>query len=137
MTKPFGTLELLARIRTALRHTRTTAESDEIGLSGTYHVGGLEIDYKKNGTFIEISYKNNHEKDTYIEVPLFNYLGYKAEGAKLVNGENNLIRLLVDNESGKIKVYYGMTKIQKVSYIISFISTLGFIGYIIIEKRKK
>lgn len=47
ITKPFGTVELLARIRTALRHTRTTAEIDEIGLSDTYHVGGLEIDYKK------------------------------------------------------------------------------------------
>ncbi|MBQ9212054.1 MAG: response regulator transcription factor [Clostridia bacterium] len=47
VTKPFGTVELLARIRTALRHTRTTAESNEIGLIGTYHVGGLEIDYKK------------------------------------------------------------------------------------------
>jgi len=47
VTKPFGTVELLARIRTALRHTRTTSEIDEIGLSDTYHVGGLEIDYKK------------------------------------------------------------------------------------------
>ena len=47
ITKPFGTVELLARIRTALRHTRTTAESDEIGLNDAYHVGSLEIDYKK------------------------------------------------------------------------------------------
>ena len=47
ITKPFGTVELLARIRTALRHTRTTAENDEIGLDGIYHVGGLEIDYRK------------------------------------------------------------------------------------------
>ena len=47
ITKPFGTVELLARIRTALRHTRTTAENDEIGLCGVFHVGGLEIDYKK------------------------------------------------------------------------------------------
>ncbi len=47
VTKPFGTLELLARIRTALRHTRTTAENDEIILNGSYHVGNLEIDYKK------------------------------------------------------------------------------------------
>lgn len=51
--KPFGTVELLARIRTALRHTRTTAESNEIGLSGTYHVGGLEIDYKKMRVLLE------------------------------------------------------------------------------------
>lgn len=47
ITKPFGTLELLARIRTALRHTRTSAENHEIVLNDSYHVGGLEIDYKK------------------------------------------------------------------------------------------
>ena len=47
ITKPFGTEELLARIRTALRHTRTTAENDEIALNGVYHVGGLEIDFKR------------------------------------------------------------------------------------------
>ena len=47
ISKPFGAVELLARIRTALRHTRTTAEKDEIALLGSYHVGELEIDYKK------------------------------------------------------------------------------------------
>ena len=47
VTKPFGTVELLARIRTAIRHTRTTAESSEIGMTGSYRVGSLEIDYKK------------------------------------------------------------------------------------------
>lgn len=47
ITKPFGTIELLARIRTALRHTRTTAENDEIGLTGCYRVGSMEIDYRK------------------------------------------------------------------------------------------
>ena len=47
MSKPFGSIELLARIRAALRHTRTTAEQDEIALDGLYHVGELEIDYKK------------------------------------------------------------------------------------------
>lgn len=47
ITKPFGTVELLARIRTALRHTRTTAESDEIALNEVYHVDGLEVDFRK------------------------------------------------------------------------------------------
>ncbi len=28
MTKPFGTLELVARIRMAMRHIRTTAENE-------------------------------------------------------------------------------------------------------------
>ena len=52
ITKPFGVVELLARIRTALRHTRTTAENDEIGLTGSYHVGKLLIDYKKYRVFV-------------------------------------------------------------------------------------
>lgn len=45
--KPFGSIELLARIRAALRHTRTSSDNDEIGLTGSYHVGELEIDYNK------------------------------------------------------------------------------------------
>ena len=48
LTKPFGTVELLARIRTALRHTRTTAENDDIALNGVYRVDGLEIDYRRH-----------------------------------------------------------------------------------------
>ncbi|MBQ7519454.1 MAG: response regulator transcription factor [Clostridia bacterium] len=52
ITKPFGAIELLARIRAALRHTRTTAESDEIALTGSYHVDGLEIDYKRHRVYL-------------------------------------------------------------------------------------
>ena len=52
ITKPFGTIELLARIRTALRHTRTASENDEIGRTGEYHVGELLIDYKKNRVYV-------------------------------------------------------------------------------------
>jgi len=39
ITKPFGSIELLARIRTALRHSLTAAENKEIGIDGCYHVG--------------------------------------------------------------------------------------------------
>lgn len=52
LTKPFGTIELLARIRTALRHTRTTAEDDELALSGVYRVGDLCIDYRKHRVYL-------------------------------------------------------------------------------------
>lgn len=48
LSKPFGTVELLARIRAALRHTRTTLENDELALTGRYQVGDLVIDYKKH-----------------------------------------------------------------------------------------
>ena len=48
LTKPFGTDELLARVRTAIRHTRTTSEHSEIARCGTYTVGDLVIDYNKH-----------------------------------------------------------------------------------------
>ena len=51
LTKPFGTEELLARIRAALRHTRTNVENGEIAVKGTYHVGALCIDYRKHRVF--------------------------------------------------------------------------------------
>ena len=52
ITKPFGTIELLARIRTALRHPQTTAENGEIALLGEYHVGEMTIDYRKHRVYI-------------------------------------------------------------------------------------
>ena len=52
LSKPFGTVELLARIRTALRHTRTGNESSELALTGQYRVDALVIDYKKHRVFI-------------------------------------------------------------------------------------
>ena len=47
ITKPFGVVELLARIRAALRHTRTTSERSDVALRGVYRVGELEINYQK------------------------------------------------------------------------------------------
>ena len=52
MVKPFGAVELLARIRAALRHTRTTAENDQVGLTGIYQVRDLVIDYKKMRVYL-------------------------------------------------------------------------------------
>lgn len=48
ITKPFGTDELLARIRTALRHTRTGNANQEIVDKGTYTVGGLTVDFNQH-----------------------------------------------------------------------------------------
>ena len=48
LTKPFGTDELLARVRPAIRHTRTASGNDEIAQKGTYTVRELTIDYNKH-----------------------------------------------------------------------------------------
>ena len=52
LTKPFGTDELLARVRTAIRHTRTASGNDEIAQKGTYTVGELVIDYNKHQVLV-------------------------------------------------------------------------------------
>ncbi len=51
LTKPFGAVELLARIRAALRHTRTVVDNDGIALSGCYTVGTLTVDYRKHRVY--------------------------------------------------------------------------------------
>ena len=48
ITKPFGTQELLARIRTALRHAHAQAANPEIASTGKYTVGELEVDYDRH-----------------------------------------------------------------------------------------
>ena len=52
LTKPFGTDELLARVRTAIRHTRTSSGNDEIAQKGTYTVGELTIDFNKHQALV-------------------------------------------------------------------------------------
>ncbi len=52
ITKPFGTSELLARIRAAIRHTRTAAATPGLGQSGTFVSGEFLIDYDKHRVFV-------------------------------------------------------------------------------------
>ena len=51
LTKPFGTEELLARIRAAVRHTRTP-EGAAVANSGVFTAGELTIDYDKHRVYI-------------------------------------------------------------------------------------
>ena len=51
--KPFGTSELLARIRTAIRHTRTPLDNGSIARCGKFSVGNLTIDYDKHHVLVD------------------------------------------------------------------------------------
>ena len=51
--KPFGTSELLARIRTAIRHTRTPLGNGSIAQSGKFTVRGLTVDYDKHHVLVD------------------------------------------------------------------------------------
>ena len=53
LSKPFEPRELLARIRTAIRHTRTTLSNAQIAQSGKFVTGDLTIDYDKHRVFVD------------------------------------------------------------------------------------
>ena len=53
ITKPFGTNELMARIRTAIRHTRTRASNESVAQTGIFKAGEMIIDYDKHQVLIE------------------------------------------------------------------------------------
>lgn len=52
ITKPFGTAELVARIRTAIRHTRTVSSNDGLAQTGVFRAKDLAIDYDKHRVYI-------------------------------------------------------------------------------------
>lgn len=52
ITKPFGTSELLARVRTAIRHARATVLTAEGIQTGQFRAGDLLIDYDKHRVYV-------------------------------------------------------------------------------------
>lgn len=52
ITKPFGTSELLARVRTAIRHARAAFLAPEGGKNAVFRSGDLTIDYDKHRVYI-------------------------------------------------------------------------------------
>ena len=52
ITKPFGTSELLARVRTAIRHARATVLTAEGMQTGQFRAGDLMIDYDKHRVYV-------------------------------------------------------------------------------------
>lgn len=52
ITKPFGTSELLARVRTAIRHSRSSYTTPDGALTGKFSAQGLVIDYDKHRVYV-------------------------------------------------------------------------------------
>ena len=52
ITKPFGAAELLARVRVAIRHTRSGPVNETLAATGQFTSGDMTIDYDKNQVFI-------------------------------------------------------------------------------------
>ena len=103
-----------------------------------YETNNSDLIYEINrkGKNITINYINNNKKDTYMYLPLFNYKGYECKGATLFDGDSHRVGIKLKGESGTVNVYYAMTKVQKYSYVLSFVSLIGFSTYLIVIKRK-
>ena len=74
LVKPFGTAELLARIRTAIRHTRTTLPGGQIAQTGKFVAGDLTIDYDKH----QVLMRGENAKLTVNEYKIVSLLGKYA-----------------------------------------------------------
>lgn len=85
----------------------------------------------------------NIEKNTTLELPYLYYLGYevKVNGNKInyFESNNGFIAVKIDEDMNQadITVSYTGTTLEKVSYVISILAFIGFIGYLINEKRKQ
>ena len=85
----------------------------------------------------------NIEKNTTLELPYLYYLGYevKINGNKInyFESNNGFIAIKIDEDMSQadVTVSYTGTTLEKVSYVISLLAFIGFIGYLIKEKRKQ
>ncbi|MDR1504706.1 MAG: hypothetical protein LBT43_19835 [Prevotella sp.] len=87
-----------------------------------------------------ITFHTETNRTDNLELPLIYYKGYTAklngENISVSESDNGLVQIPV-NKSGDIKVYYGGTIIQKLSWIITLLSILSLCVYIFLSKKKE
>ena len=111
ITKPFGTSELLARIRMALRHARTRGANAEVIQTGKYVVGDITIDYDKR--IVTVNGENAHltQNEYKIVSLLGKYAGkvltydfiLKELWGPAASGDNKILRVNMANIRRKIE----------------------------------
>lgn len=97
---------------------------------------------KKKGLQLEFDIEN-YKANTILELPYIYYLGYTVtteqnEKIQMFESDNGMLAIKLDEniESAHITVKYTGTTIEKVSYLISAISIITFIGYVIYSKKQ-
>ena len=85
----------------------------------------------------------DYEAYTILELPYIYYLGYTVtteqnENVQTFESDNGMLAIKLDEniESAHITVKYTGTTIEKVSYLISAISIITFVGYVIYSKKQ-
>ncbi len=107
ITKPFGTEELLARVRAALRNSRYSAESGALA-GGKYVLHDLVIDYDKR----MVTVAGNDIKLTQTEYNIVAYLS--AHAGKVLTYASIIRAIWGGSDSGSIKkLQVNMANIRK------------------------
>lgn len=128
ITKPFGTQELLARIKTAIRHTRTTSPDNQIAVTGIFRTGGLEIDYDKYRVFVD-------GQDTNLTQNEFKIVALLGKNAGKVLTYDYIIKQLwgphakTDNQILRVNMANIRRKIEKKPAEPQYIFTEVGVGY--------
>lgn len=131
--KPFGQNELMARVRVALRHVRSSGTNRSIAFNGRYTVGNLVIDYDKfkvyiNGKDAELT-QNEYKLVALLgqyagRVLPYDFIIQKMWGPN-VRGDNQILRVNMTNIRRKI---------EKDPSHPRYIFTETGIGYRMVEK---
>ena len=100
------------------------------------------INEKKEDLQLEFDIEN-YKANTILELPYIYYLGYTVtteqnEKIQVFESDNGMLAIKLDEniESAHITVKYTGTIIETVSYLISAISIITFIGYVIYSKKQ-
>ena len=132
ITKPFGTSELLARVRTAIRHARATVLTAEGMQTGQFRAGDLLIDYDKHRVYVgdrDVNLTQNEYKIVSLlgkyagKVLTYDYIIKELWGPKAKN-DNQILRVNMANIRRKIEENPGQPK---------YIFTEVGVGYRIVE----
>lgn len=132
ITKPFGTSELLARIRTAIRHTRTMSTSESVARSSRFTAKGLTIDYDKYRVYIDGRDANLTQNEFKLVALLGRYAGRVLTYDYLIReiwGPNKAY----DNQILRVNMANIRRKIEKNPGEPEYIFTEVGVGYRMIE----
>lgn len=132
ITKPFEAEELLARVRVALRHTRTGVLNETLANTGKFTAGKLTIDYDKHQVLIGGENAHLTQNEFKIvsllgknagKVLTYDYLMKELWGPKSLGG-NQILRVNMANIRRKI---------EKNPAVPQYIFTEVGVGYRMIE----
>lgn len=111
VTKPFGTSELLARVRTALRHARSSGIDNAVVQTGRFTTGALTVDFDKRRAYVDGLDAKLTQNEFKIVALLAKYAGrvmtydtlLKAVWGPNGGGDNQILRVNVANIRRKIE----------------------------------